>query len=179
MRRGRRSSRWARSFALGAVIGGAGVAVQLLAHVCGFWINVTASLPIGVYRVAPGPMRRGTLVLACAPVWATQLARERRYLWKGPCPGGTVYLGKQIAAVAGDTVDVDSGGIAVNGAHLANSRPLARDTRGRLLPVLRGRWVLRPGEVWLWAGWNPLSFDGRYFGPSSTGAVRSRISRIM
>ena len=103
------------------------------------------------------------------------LARERGYLWQGPCEGGTTYLGKKVVAIGGDTVEVDDRGVVVNGVRLKCSAPLSRDTRGRALPRLRGRWVLRSDQVWLFAGWNARSFDARYFGPIPTAAVRSRI----
>jgi len=55
-------------------------------------INLTGSLPLGFYRIAPGVIKRGTLVSACPdlnnPV--IQVACERGYLLPGwlTCKGG-------------------------------------------------------------------------------------------
>ena len=156
--------RWKCSIVFGLIAGAAGVGVQSVVVAAGLWVNVTESLPIGIYRVVHAPITRGAYVLACLPEWAGKLAKERGYLWRGPCPGGVARLGKQIVAVAGDTIEVSDGGLKVNGLPIPRSAPLARDTRGRLLPVLRGRWVVPLNGVWLWAGCSARSFDSRYFG---------------
>jgi conjugative transfer signal peptidase TraF len=152
--------------------------VQSVAAASGLRINVTESLPIGIYRVVDAPITRGAYVLACPPEWAGKLARDRGYLWRGPCPGGGARLGKRIAALAGDTVEVTDRGLTVNGVPVPNSGPLTRDTRGRLLPVLRGRWVVPHGAVWLWAGSSARSFDSRYFGFVPLSNVRGVVERV-
>jgi conjugative transfer signal peptidase TraF len=170
--------RWRSGIAFGLIAGVAGVGVQSLAATAGFRINVTESLPVGIYRVVQAPITRGAYVLACAPEWAGKLARERGYLWRGPCPGRAARLGKQIVALAGDIVELTDSGLTVNGARVPNSAPLARDTRGRLLPVLRGRWVVPLNGVWLWAGWSARSFDSRYFGPVHSSAIGPSITPV-
>jgi type IV secretory pathway protease TraF len=55
--------------------------------------NTSASLPRGVYLEVPRgwlgrPPGRGDLVLVCAPAEASELARRRGYLGKGPCAAG-------------------------------------------------------------------------------------------
>jgi conjugative transfer signal peptidase TraF len=173
-RRGKRLNvRCLRGLTIGLLVGVAGVGTHWLACASGLWVNVTQSLPIGVYRITGGPIRRRSYVLACAPAWAAALAYERGYIWRGPCPGGTAYLGKLVAAIAGDTVELDEGGLTVNRRPLPRSAPLLRDARGRVLPQLRGRWIVPPGFAWLWAGWNARSFDSRYFGAVPLTGVRA------
>jgi conjugative transfer signal peptidase TraF len=170
--------RWRSGIVFGLVAGGAGIGAQSVAGGSGFWINVTESLPIGIYRVVHAPITRGAYVLACPPAWAGKLARERGYLWRGPCPGGGACLGKRIAALAGNSVEVTDRGLTVNGVLVSNSVPLVRDTRGRLLPVLRGRWVVPLGAAWLWAGSSARSFDSRYFGPVPLSNVKAVVEPV-
>ncbi len=129
------------------------------------WLNLSPSLPIGVYRSVSDPVRRGAIVVVCLPADIGAFARARGYLSAGPCPGDVERLGKIVAGVPGDTIDVDTTGVRINGRAIAASRPLPRDTRGRELPRWRGRAVVRPGELFLLATVHARSFDGRYFGP--------------
>jgi conjugative transfer signal peptidase TraF len=171
------NSAW-RGVAIGMLVGGLGAVARDAVLRAGFWINVTESLPIGVYRVVHAPVTRGAYVLACAPEWAGRLARERGYVWRGPCPGGAAMLGKQVVAIAGDTVEVTDAGVMVNGKLLAKSAPLTRDTRGRTLPVVRERLFVLPGSVWLGSQWNSRSYDSRYFGTADRNSIRAVIVAV-
>ena len=141
----------------------------------GVRVNVSPSLRLGVYRIAHAPVVRGATVLLCLPAAIASIARERGYLWRGPCSGGVAPLGKMVAAMAGDTVDVTARGVLVNGRLLARSVPLLVDTRRRLLTPAFGRLVLAQGELWVHGDADPRSFDSRYFGPVSTDDVRAVI----
>ena len=73
---------------------------------------------------------------------------------------------KPIGAVAGDTVELRSDVIRVNGKPLPNSKTLTRDAHDRPLPHMPwGRYVVAADEVWLFATHIPESWDSRYFGP--------------
>ena len=145
-------------------------------------LNRSASLPRGFYLAIPRawrarPPARGDLVLACAPPAAAELARRRGYLPDGPCDAGAgrgaQALGKVVLAVAGDDVDLEPGGLAVNGRPVAASRPLRQDAAGRPLPhAAFGSRRLAPGGLWLFAPYHPRSYDSRYFGPVPGAAVR-------
>ena len=129
-------------------------------------LNVSPSVPLGLYRMVDEPVARGVLVVACVPPDAARLARDRGYLTAGSCPGGTRPILKRIGAVPGDFVDLEPDGISVNGARLPDSAPALSDSRGRPLPHAPwGRTAVAPGEVWL-IGIEPTrSWDSRYFGP--------------
>jgi conjugative transfer signal peptidase TraF len=136
------------------------------------WLNLSPSLPIGVYRTVPLRPVRGAIVVVCLPPGIGAFARARGYLGRGPCPGGVERLGKRVAAVAGDTVDVDATGVRVHHVAVANSRPRERDSRGRPLPRMRGRFIVPSGAIFVLATEHPLSFDSRYFGVIPTaGAI--------
>jgi conjugative transfer signal peptidase TraF len=145
--------------------------------VSGLRLNVTASMPLGIYRLAPIPqpgLRRGTLVAACAPLKAAQLGRRRAYLSGGRCAGDTEPLLKTVVAIAGDTVTTSSRGISVNGRLLPHSRPVSLDSAGRkLVPWSQGHYRLLPHQVWLYAD-HPKSWDSRYWGP-----VRNVLARVI
>jgi conjugative transfer signal peptidase TraF len=121
--------------------------------------NVSASAPIGLWRVAPDvPVKRGDMVVArLAEPWRGFAAR-RHYL------PSNVPLIKRVAAEPGDCVCAIGADIAVNGARVATRRQ--RDGAGRAMPHWQGCRVLQRGETLLLMA-DPASFDGRYFGPTA------------
>jgi len=139
--------------------------VDWLSRILSLWINLSPSLPLGVYHTVQSPPLRGAIVVVCLPRALGQFARDRGYLGRGPCAGGVERLGKRIAALAGDTVETSVEGVRINGFAIPESRPLLTDSRGRLLPQRRGRMIVRPGEVFLLSTDHRRSFDSRYFGP--------------
>lgn len=158
-------------------LGGA-MGAMLLAGAAGFRFNATNSMPVGVWHVREGnAIKRGEIVTVCLPDAPSQLARQRGYVARGSCPDGAEPLVKPVAAVAGDVVTVQPGGIAVNGRAIPNTAALSRDEAGRPLHGARaGSHVVASGEAWLLSGRDGRSFDSRYFGPvplsSITAAAR-------
>lgn len=157
----------------GVLWAGGGLVVLLTAvWRVGIRLNLTGSLPVGLYLETAGVTTRGSLVLACLPLPVASFARVRGYIPRGRCPGGAAPVGKLVVAVTGDTVVVRATGVEVNQRTIPNSQPLARDSRGRQLPSARvGQQVVRTGELWLVSPYSPLSFDSRYFGPVSARSV--------
>lgn len=129
--------------------------------------NASASAPLGFYRTADGPIRRGDFVLARLPEPVARFAAARGYL---PI---TVPVVKRIAALAGDVVCADFAAITINDRVVA--RPLAQDGQGRALPSWQGCRTLATGDVFLLMESVPASFDGRYFGPISTAAIMAKL----
>jgi conjugative transfer signal peptidase TraF len=142
----------------------------------GLRINLTTSLPFGVYRIVRGEQpRRSVIVLACLPHSVAAFARARGYVPRGgPCPEQTIPVGKVVLAAAGDTVTVtESGDLLLNGHLVPNARRRAHDRLGRPLPQLSaGLYVLGPQDLWLYSP-SATSFDGRYFGPVSSTWVQA------
>lgn len=157
---------------------GAGFAALAIAsgatYAAGYRVNVSDSLPPGVWRVAHGEPTRGAIVLVCPPdTTLFQHARAAKYIARGFCPGGLAPLLKPVAAVAGDRVAVSAAGISVNGELVRNTRRYRADLSGRLLPSPADvESVVPPGHVWLLSSYNRHSFDSRYFGPLATSLVR-------
>jgi len=161
-------------------------------------INVSESLPVGLYWTgslpqpgsAPGEtmsggrggnlgVEVGMLVSACLPPKVASIALERGYLPEGLCSSGVAPVGKVIAALPGDTVDVTDSGSFVNGALLPGSVPLLRDSKGRAMPRLRGRFILPAETAWLYSGHSPRSFDSRYYGPVPLSGVRGQLFPLL
>lgn len=135
--------------------------------VAGIRINVSESLPLGIYRVANNarPPERGSIVVVCLPEPWSRFALQRSILGRGNCPGGTYGLGKLIVAIEGDEVTVLPDRLLVGDTLIASGKTLDRDEHGRPIPHHPwGRYTLRQGQVWLYSC-HPSAFDSRYFGP--------------
>jgi len=146
----------------------------------GLRLNLTGSLPVGLYLESRATPVRGAIVLACLPPEVAAFARERGYVPRGgTCPGGVLPVGKPILAIAGDTVSVTPTGLLLNGVPVPNSQALEVDRKGRPLPRLAvGRYVVGPGELWVLSPYSRLSFDSRYFGAVQAGQVRAGLRRL-
>ena len=156
------------------------VALLTAGWLAGMRLNLTGSLPVGLYVASRSRPARGALVLACLPPRVALFARARGYVPRGgACPGGVVPIGKPVLAVAGDTVTETRTGLLVNGMPIPNSQALATDRSGRPLPQLpTGRYVVRSGTVWIVSSYSRFSFDSRYFGAVETVQVRACIRRL-
>jgi conjugative transfer signal peptidase TraF len=148
-----------------------------------FHLRITltdSAAPAGVYRVSVAPVRRGVLVAACLPAAIARQGIARGYLREGDCPAGAEPVAKVIGAVAGDTVDVEPGWVAVNGVKFPNSRTAARDSAGRpLAHVLSGARRVGAGEIWLFGFNDARSWDARYFGPVPFAGVRGVLRPVV
>ena len=127
--------------------------------------NASPSVPLGLYRIDPGPVRRSDLVLIRLPPDVAELAARRNYLPK------SAYLIKFVLAVAGDQVCRLGDRIFVRGVLAA--RALTRDSLGRPMPSWQGCRRLASGDLFLLAD-NQQSFDSRYFGVVSASDVVGR-----
>jgi len=132
----------------------------------GLRINLTGSLPVGLYSITKGIPGRDALVLVCLPNAVASFAKRRGYVAQGgACPEGLVPVGKRVCAVPGDTVTVTPTGLIVNETLVPNSQALSADHRGRPLPQLpMGRYLLGPHDWWVLSPYSASSFDSRYFG---------------
>lgn len=131
-----------------------------------FFYNDTPSLPKGFYYAhKTDSTQTGALIRVCVPESWAPLARERGYLGRGNCPGGTTPVGKMVVAGPGDTVQVTHGGVQVGGHLLSGSIPRLSDSKARPLRPRFGWYVLGPGECFVLNTRYGLSFDSRYFGP--------------
>jgi conjugative transfer signal peptidase TraF len=167
-----------RQIALGGMI------LLFLGFVCyavGARVNTTGSIPVGLYRTSGKPAGKGDYVMVCPPPSGVfDMAKERGYIQAGFCPGGYGYLMKRILAAKNDTVAVADDGVRVNGRLLPFSKVLKVDQSGRPLPRYQAdTYTLNEHQVLLMTDRNPLSFDGRYFGPLNRSQIKSVIIPII
>lgn len=146
-------NRWA---VLGVVVVALGVAAALADRTPALaLVNESPSLPRGLYlrEIGAAPGRGATVALAQPPA-------ARAYLGPLGMPP-EVLLIKRVAAVQGDLVCREGGGVRVAGRRVA---VLEQDGRDRALPQWRGCRRLGGGELFV-LGDTAGSFDSRYFGP--------------
>lgn len=137
-------------------------------------INVSESLPVGLYRVNPS----SAFVEFCPDDHG--LSAQRHYRSRGACPDGAAPLLKPVVARAGDEVVLSAVGIVVNGKLLPNTEPLARDSQGRFLAHWTyGQYSAGAGTLWVASTYNVRSYDSRYFGPIRESTVRTHLQRLI
>jgi len=133
-------------------------------------INLSESIPRGLYlQSGTGNLERGDLILFHNEM-ADRIGAERGYKRPG------AMLGKRIAAIAGDTIQV-SGAVRVNG-RMVGKPALERDTAGRPLSPFIYRGVVPQGQL-LVLGETENSFDSRYYGLIETGEVTSKLKPLV
>jgi conjugative transfer signal peptidase TraF len=169
---------------MGRCIGGIVIAaVFLIAIGDAFGVlisNTDSAAPLGVYRVVSGEPKRGDLVAACLPIAISQEGLARGYLRTGACPGDAEPVGKIIGALPGDTVQVESGWVSVNGVRFERSRMAERDSAGRpLRHVAWGKYLVGANQVWLFGFNDRRSWDSRCFGPVPLANVRGKLQPIV
>lgn len=135
-----------------------------IAWVLGFRINVTPSLPYGIYQITAKPVAPGGLASFCLASEFSNLARERGYLAVGSCPSGLRPLLKEVAGLPGEVIGYRYGLITLNGQVLADTTHAVSDSQGRPLPTSHLRTGVIPQGQALMLAQRSDSFDSRYFG---------------
>uniref|UniRef100_B0SV57 Putative conjugal transfer protein n=1 Tax=Caulobacter sp. (strain K31) TaxID=366602 RepID=B0SV57_CAUSK len=126
--------------------------------------NASASTPIGLYSIGPaGHLEVTDLVAVDAPEPLARFLADGGYLPRG------VPLMKRVVALPGQEVCRIGRDIMVDGIAIGSA--LARDHRGRELPVWQGCRRIADGEVFLMNWQVRDSLDGRYFGPIPASAI--------
>lgn len=161
-----------RSLSVPVILTGALLIALRMAGVAGYRINLTPSMPLGIWQItASSEYPRGAAVAICPPIDASFLPR-------GSCPLGMQPLLKQIIGVPGDVVNVTPAGVRINGGPLLpHSAPLSHTRDGQPLPQRRGTWRLT--GYWLYGVNSPRSFDSRYFGDVPPACLQHRVERVL
>lgn len=164
--RGSRVWRWTAAAVL-TLTGAAGIF-----YFAGIRINVTPSLPLGLYiATGHGPIRGEVAEFCPVGMSAEESARYRGF--GVACADHAIPLLKPIVALAGDQVEFAATGIAVNGVRIPNTAPRSVDGKGRAIRAYPpGKRTLREGEVVVASSYHVGSYDSRYMGPIPASAVR-------
>jgi conjugative transfer signal peptidase TraF len=133
--------------------------------------NVSASVPLGLYRIEPGhhPLAGELAAVRPSPALARLMA-ARRYVEQG------ALLVKPVAAIMGARVCRQRFAVTINGMQIASA--LDHDRFGRDLPRWAGCRTLRADQYFLLAPNVPASFDSRYFGPVVAADVIGRATPL-
>ena len=153
---------------------------SFLLHYLNAWVNVSSSLPIGIYliehdKTAPA---KGDLVLSCLPSHYANIAFERGYLTSGKCENKIAPVGKYIAAIEGDRVLTTPEGIYINKKLIPNSKAQTTDANSRKMFTQNINRTLRKNEIFLLNA-KENSFDGRYFGIISTTYIVGKLKPLI
>jgi conjugative transfer signal peptidase TraF len=147
----------------------------------GVVFNYTHSAPFGLYReivdAAHTAHEPAPYVFFCPDVrWPTMKGQPNYRTPMRTCPDGFAPLIKPVIAWPGDTVEVSTRGISVNGQRLPHTATMDRDSSGQQIhPFPGGRYVVQSSQLWVVSSYSPRSFDSRYFGPIPLKSVRSWI----
>jgi conjugative transfer signal peptidase TraF len=129
--------------------------------------NASASAPVGFYTLNfDGPFDVTDLVAVDASEPVAAFMEARGYLRRG------VPILKRVLAVSGQTVCRTNLTITIDGVEVGAA--LERDRIGRPMPVWQGCRNVHTGEIFLMNWQVRDSFDGRYFGLTSTDQIIGR-----
>lgn len=135
-------------------------------HPTTFWLNLTDSEPVGLYRVhqVQREIQRGEMVIFSVP------QEFRQYVYgRGWVPEGWPLL-KHVGGVAGDIFCVSASWLTINGRQAG---PIYRtDQEGRPLPHMEGCRTVPAGCFLPLATHISRSFDGRYMGAVKLSAIQ-------
>ena len=93
----------------------------LLPSILNLWINISSSIPYGVYKRVDKYPQKEDYILFCLEDELAKVSVERRYTTTGNCSFQSAPIGKKVVAAQGDLVKISKDGIEVNGKLLSNS----------------------------------------------------------
>jgi conjugative transfer signal peptidase TraF len=153
----------ARFAAVAAFIALPAVVLLAASH---FLINVTPSLPQGIYLTSPPK----SVAIGDVVFFPQSAVLDQEFVRRAYVPANAFLL-KPVAAVEGQHVCVREGAVFIDG-HLF-SHLQGHDRAGRIMapyPICR---ALAPGEIWA-AVSDDQSLDSRYFGPVPASAIAGK-----
>ena len=138
-----------------------------------FYLNVTSSLPMGLYMKVPGrEFQRGDYI-----VYEPSQSVKEIVVKNGWGDGKHDFL-KKVGAVAGDKYSIDTKTLVFEAAGKYVGMVYETDNRGNKLPKLRGEFVVPEGYV-LPVATSARSFDGRYSGAIDKSRIKARVVPIL
>jgi conjugative transfer signal peptidase TraF len=156
------------------------IVAGIVFHAMGFRVNMTESIPIGLYRITSAEPIKNAYVIFCPDDRESfRLARDRDYIDHGLYCSGYGYLMKKVVAVSGDTLSVTPGGVFVSQTLIPYSKPKLKDGMNRALPQWQVMsYQLQEDEVMTMTSQSEWSFDGRYYGTIHTQQIKGTITPL-
>lgn len=161
--------------------------VLIASQALGLRVNLSASMPVGLYRLGPCGQGVGTtlrprdLVAVDTDVAARSNAelrffREREYLTFTGSPRDLLL--KEVAGLGGEVIEELNGRLVAGGRALSAVASFRSErVRGEALPRISFPYRVPPGELWLSSD-HLLGIDSRYFGGVSLDAVACRAEAL-
>lgn len=159
------------------------IGMVLFLVVMGFRINLTDSIPVGLYRIKAiknvKNMKHAYVIFCPDDKPVFQQARGRGYIDHGLCPGGYGYLMKKVVATQGDRISVTPEGVFVNQTLIPLSKPQSNDRMHRPLSRFQAfNYQLKADELMTMTNQSAWSFDSRYYGPVRLGQIKGLIRSV-
>lgn len=146
----------------------------------GLIINITDSMPKGIYWRENGAIQRNDIIAFCLKPEYQKFALKRGYLIRAGgnrCQYSEPVIKKVIAA-PGDNVILSEESITVNGKTYFY-KTLHKDSNGRTLFTYPRRTYNNTPDYWLIGTSSTQSWDSRYFGPISPEAILWKIKPLL
>ncbi|WP_131774882.1 conjugative transfer signal peptidase TraF [Legionella anisa] len=156
------------------------IASGALFHAMGYRVNLTESIPVGLYRITSIDVIKNAYVIFCPDDRQSfRLGKDRGYIDHGLDCGGYGYLMKKMVATSGDILSVTPEGVFVNQTLIPFSKPKFADGMNRILPQWQIlNYPLKEDEVMTMTNQSEWSFDGRYYGLVHTRQIKGMITPI-
>ena len=156
------------------------IAAGILFNSMGFRINLTESIPVGLYRITgTEPLKNAYVIFCPDDRQSFKLAKNRGYIDHGLYCNGYGYLMKKVAAVSGDILSVTNEGVFVNQMLIPYSKPKLQDGMNRPLPQWQViNYQLKENEIMTMTSQSEWSFDGRYYGLVHTRQIKGMLTPI-
>lgn len=139
------------------------VTIAITLKELGLLINISSSMPEGVYMKTESEIKRDMIVAACLDKAYKSVGLQNHYLMKGGQCHGSAPVIKKVIAVPGDDVVLSDNFMMVNHKKYL-LKTLIKDSHGRNLMIYpRGKYVKTQG-YWLVGTNSPKSWDSRYWG---------------
>lgn len=137
---------------------------SLIFFTMGLRLNLTSSMPLGIYKIVKKKIEIGDTVLFCmSDPRYREMIIARDYIPYGKCAGGYAPLLKEVIALEGTRYSVTEEGMFLNNALVPESRPLQVDRKGRPMFWTKSGKVGKD-EILVFSSL-ANSLDSRYFGP--------------
>lgn len=136
-------------------------------------INVTDSMPKGIYLKQYGNIKRNDIVLVCLDSKSERLGLSRHYILPGMACGKSSPLVKEVLAIPEDNVSFNSRGLAINSSFYLLSIT-SYDSENRKLPIFPYGQYHTAG-YWLIGTHASNSWDSRYWGPVKREQIISKL----